>query len=172
MSEYPLEPGTPPASSGLPPEMPPVAILTPVAQEYLGQTRPWVRFISVLVFVGSGFMVIAGLAMLALGMAGGFAGRDTSAVFGAAWGALVGSVYLLMACLYIAPGVFLHRYAGAIGQLIATGASSDLEDAIKHQRSFWRFVGVLSVVAIIVSIFFIGLAVVLGVMGAVISGRR
>ena len=47
--------------------------LTPLAQQYLNETRPWVRFISVLTFVAAGFMLLAGLGILAVSVFGGLA---------------------------------------------------------------------------------------------------
>jgi hypothetical protein len=127
---------------------------------------------SILVFVGSVLMVLSGLFMLALAMAGGFGTRNRSAVAGAAWGAFAGFLYLGLACLYIVPGVFLHRFAGALAQLKATGLSSALEDAMRHQKSFWRFVGVMSIVGIAGGVSLVALAVLAGVMSAIMSGQR
>lgn len=84
----------------------------------------------------------------------------------------MGIFYLALACLYVAPGVYLHRYAGAIKHLKSTCTDSGLEDVLKHQRSFWRFVGILSIVGLAVCVIGIVLAVVAGLMGAMITGRR
>jgi len=172
MSDHPLEPASAFQSGGGPAETASKAALTQLGQQYLNQTQPWVRFISILVFVGAAFMALAGLAMMMITMAGGLALNRANPVFGAIGGALVGIFYLALACLYVAPGVYLHRYAGAIKHLKSTCTDSGLEDVLKHQRSFWRFVGILSIVGLAVGVIVIVLAVVAGLMGAMMTGRR
>jgi len=44
--------------------------LTPLAQHYLDQTRPWVRFMSIMTFASAGLMLLAGLMMLLVGVFG------------------------------------------------------------------------------------------------------
>jgi hypothetical protein len=171
MGDYPMEPvpglqsGAGPAGSDT------TIVLTQLAQQYLDQTRPWVRFMSILVFVGAAMMAVAGLVMMALIMVGGLGVARGTSPFGAIGGVVVGVFYLALACLYIAPGVYLHRYAGAINQLKATRAAGTLEDALRHQRSFWRFVGIMSIIGIAIGMIAMVLVVVLGVIGAMMAGR-
>ncbi len=147
---------------------PEATVLTPLGRQYLDQTRPWVRFMSILIFVGAGFMALAGFGMMALSTAGGLASRR-SPVFGVIGGILLGIFYLSMAGLYVAPGIFLHRFAGALKRLMATNTADALDDALKHQRSFWRFVGILSILGIIIAVVAVGAAIVVGVLGAMMS---
>lgn len=171
MSENPVEPVSG-LQSGGEPAAAATTVLTQLALQYLDQTRPWVRFMSILAFLGSALMALAGLAIMVVGMAGGLAMRSGNAALGAIGGAAIGFFYLVMACLYIAPGVFLHRYAGAIKQLKVTGAAGALEDALKHQKSFWRFVGIMSAVGVALGVIALLLAVVAGIIGAMMAGRR
>jgi uncharacterized membrane protein YjgN (DUF898 family) len=171
MSEYPAEPpfGTGPGTGATGGAK--VVTLTPLAQQYLDQTRPWVRFLSIVTFVSAGLMA---LVMLLVGMVGGLAGggRGAAGVLGSAiGGGLMALLYLALACLYIAPGLYLARYANAIESLKTNQTASVLEDALKHQRSFWRFVGILCAVAIVVGVIGFGLAVVAGIIAALASAR-
>jgi hypothetical protein len=138
--------------------------VTERAQRYLGETKPWVRFMSVMIFIGAGFMVIAALAMFALMSAGGAAGDNPLA--GVIGGSVAALVYLALALLYVAPGVFLSRYAGAIGRLAKDKSVGTLEDALQHQRSFWRYVGILTLVSVALSVLVVTLAIVVGVLAA------
>jgi hypothetical protein len=172
MSDQPPESPTGFQSSGVSADAMTTTVLSPRAQEYLDQTRPWVRFISIMVFVGAAFMALAGLVMIALTMAGAMAASGANAPFGAVGVVAAGFFYLMLACLYIAPGVFLHRYAVAIRQLKAACTSSALEDALKHQKSFWRFMGILTVVGLVICVLVLVIAIVVGVLGVMMSGRR
>lgn len=151
-----------------------VATLTPLAQQYLDQTRPWVRFLSVVAFVMAGFMLVVGGAMFAVGIFGSMAARSQGDIgpLGSAIGmSLVSLLYMASAALYIAPGVFLHRYASAIRDLKATSNGAALEGALKHQKSFWRYVGILTVIGLIITVVIIVLAVVVGAFAAMMAAR-
>jgi len=171
MSEYP---GEPPVATGPGSGDAGAATLTPQARQYLDQTRPWIRFMSIMTFLGAGLMALLAFVMLVLGMAGGLAGGDRGGfgpLGGAIGGGLLALLYLSLACVYIAPGLFLSRYAGAIKRLQTSCTAAVLEDALKHQKSFWRFIGILTIIAIIVSVIAMGLAVVAGVIGAMMATR-
>jgi len=171
MSEYPAEP---PSATGPGFGETGAATLTPQARQYLDQTRPWVRLMSIVTFVSAGLMAVLAFVMLALGMAGGLAGGDRGGfgpLGGAIGGGLVALLYLSLACVYIAPGLFLSRYAGAIKRLQINCSSAVLEDAFKHQKSFWRFIGILTIIGIVVGVIAVGLAVVAGVIGAMMATR-
>jgi hypothetical protein len=172
MSDQPPESPAGFQSSGVSADATTTTVLSPQAQEYLNQTRPWVRFISIMVFVGAAFMALAALVMIALTMAGAMAARGAYAPFGAVGVVAAAFFYLMLACLYIAPGVFLYRYASAIKQLKAACTASALEDALKHQKSFWRFIGILTAVSLVIVVLVLVIAIVAGVLGVMMSGRR
>jgi hypothetical protein len=77
----------------------------------LSQTKPWVRLISVMMFIGSGFMVLAGLVIMVTGGAGAFAGGGAAMAGG---GVFIGAIYVVMALFYIVPASFLWKYANGI----------------------------------------------------------
>ena len=175
MSEYPTDhvPGTE-SSSGATGGGPVMAGLTPLAQQYLDETRPWVRFMSIVIFVMSGLMALMGLVMVLVGIFGGLAAGNTGGLgpLGSAIGmGVMALFYLALACVYIAPGVYLSRYAAAIQRLKANSTAGGLEDALKHQKSFWRFVGILTAVGLVVGVVAVGLAIVAGVIGAMMAAR-
>ncbi len=120
--------------------------------KYLSQTRPWVRFMSIIVFIGAGFMILGGLAMMIFGMTGAFFSGNNTPAYGATPGGsfAAGIVYIILSVLYIAPGIFLSRYASSIKILDATPSSEALERALRYQKSFWRYVGVLTVIMLVI----------------------
>jgi len=103
----------------------------------LVSTKPWVRFLSILGFIGCGLLVVGGLIM-------GAAGALTEEL-GAA-GGLIAFLYVVLALLYLFPALFLYRYADAIKDLAASSNEDSLANALTQQRKFWRFAGVLTIV--------------------------
>jgi hypothetical protein len=53
-----------------------------------------------------------------------------------------------MGGLYLAPAFFLHQYASSINDFLQGGGDSAMETALGSQKSFWRFVGILTLVFI------------------------
>ena len=153
MAPYPVAPPPYAAAPGGP--------VTDLTMDMLRQTRPWVIFLSILCFLGCGFALLLSLGMFAIGaampaaMAGG-KGPPFS-------GALLGLVYLPFAFLYIYPGIKLWSYGSAIGRLLASRSTGDLEDALRHQKSFWKFSGIAAIVTIALYVLLVVGLVVAGV---------
>ena len=109
--------------------------------EILRKTKPWVRFISVLGFIGLALMLLGALAGMAMSAKAGFGP------------VLIQLAAMLVVALIQFPALlFLSRYASRIGNLVNSGHPQDLEDALAAQKSFWKYVGILTVVVIILYI--------------------
>jgi hypothetical protein len=125
----------------------------------LDRTRPWVRFIGVLIIIGCVLLVL--MAVMVMIMGSFFGTQD----LGPAFGILIGGLYLLMAVLYFFPALYLLRYGAALKQMRGGTNIRAVEEALGHQASFWRYIGILA--AVIMAIY--GIALVLLVVGAVIG---
>lgn len=127
--------------------------------EALRGTGPWVKFIAILWFVFSGLMVLAGLFMLGMGpfiaKAGGM-----PAAFGAAFGAF----YIVLAVfIMLIPGLYLLRYGQAISQIPNSGQPA-VESALLNQKKYWKYMGVMLIVFLVLyAVMFFG-AIVFGVV--------
>ena len=115
--------------------------VTPRTIEFLKQTKPWVRFIAVLMFIGCALLVLAALVVIVAGAA--------FTDFGRVFTVPLGIMYFLLGLLYFVPALFLFRYADAIENLMRRKTSDALESALEHQKSFWKFVGILTVILLI-----------------------
>jgi|WetSurMetagenome_2_1015567.scaffolds.fasta_scaffold155348_2 hypothetical protein len=149
---------------------PPSIDLTSTAQAYLNQTRPWTRFVSVIMFIFCGLLIVASLAAIVVGVIGGFAssGSMGPGMPFAAMGMIpLGLFYMVLAIIsYLIPGIFLTRYASAIRFLEGNPSAEALEDALKHQKSFWRYVGILLLIFLILMILAIAGAIVFAILAA------
>lgn len=143
--------GFPPPPAPLPTDpfqpSPAGQIVTPAMILYLKQTKPWVRFLAILGFIFAGLMVLAGMFMMV-----GFSmmERFTSSFGegGMIMGLSIGLLYLLIAGLYIVFSVVLNRYASAIARFLGNSTPSGLEEALLTQRTFWRLLGITTVVVL------------------------
>lgn len=109
------------------------------AVEHLRKTKPWVRLLAVLGMIGMALMVLGGLAMAVMG-GGFFRYMGMAARLGMAL------VYVVLAFLYLPPVLFLNRYASRIADLVEDRSITSLEAALRAQKSFWKYVGVFTVI--------------------------
>lgn len=128
--------------------------------QLLQQTKPWVRFMSVMAFIGAGLMIVVGFFVLVAGgiAASSYRSSNQPPLM------LLSLVYFVLGGVYIAPAVFLGRFASRIGTLLKMRRSVDLEAAMEAQKSFWRFMGIMTITVIVLYFVGIAIAVVFGVM--------
>ena len=132
------------------------AEVSDAAVEMLRQTKPWVTFLSIMAFIGSGLMLLGGGAMMLMGAIAG--GRSTAAALPSA---ALGAIYIPLAVLYIYPALKLWGFSSAIGRLVGTRSSMDLEMALSQQKSFWKFAGITTVVMMVLyALVFVGVIIV------------
>ena len=137
--------------------------VSPKSMQMLRQTRGWVLFLAILMAVVGAIMAVIGVLLLV------GAGSRT---FGFGRGEIVslriaGVTYLLMSLLVmLVPATYLSRYAAGIRKLAHMGRLTDLEDALEAQKTFWRYTGIISLVALCVYALVILVAVVAALAGA------
>lgn len=113
----------------------------------LAGTKPWVRFMSVLMWIGVGFMLLVSAVMGVVSMLG--VGKSVSSgPLGGKEMIIICVLYGVLAFVYIFPALKLWKYANRIGSLGATRSVADLDAALNEQRSFWKFVGVMTIIMI------------------------
>lgn len=139
-----------------------------IAISHLVRTRKWVRLCSVLGFIGSALMLLGSLGMMVTGGAVSSASRLQGSAFGAGFMIGMAVMYIVIAFLYIYPSLRLWQYASSITGLENGRTSFDLEAALDRQRSFWKYVGIMITVTLVVY----AVVIVIVVIGAVASGMR
>jgi Family of unknown function (DUF5362) len=145
---------------------PPSPDITAGMIESLRQTKPWVRLMSILGFVGAGFMVLLGLFMILAGVVGGTMSRSMGGALGGAPMLFMGVLYLLLAALYVYPSLLLFRYASAIGRALGGETVSGVEDALEAQKSFWKFLGITALIVLVLYAVLFVVLIVAGVFSA------
>lgn len=129
-----------------------------LTMETMRQTKPWVMLMGVVTLLGSAFMLLAAILMMGMGAMMPRSGPVSPA--------LLGLVYLPMAAMYVYPGIKLWQYGSAIGRLMMSRQTSDLEQALAQQKSFWKFVGILTLVIVVLYGLFFVVALIGGIAGA------
>ena len=127
---------------------------------YLNATRPWVKFLAIVGFVFTGLMILFGIIMTFA-----FSALPHQQGTPAISGPIFGILYLICAGLYVMPCLFMYRYATAIAAIPVVGQSA-LEDALRNQKSFWKFMGITMLVMLCLYAVFIVFGILIVVMAA------
>ncbi len=157
------QPYAPPGAAAGPPQAPYAGSaqsgISELALEMLRQTRPWVLFLGILCFIGSAFALLAGVGAAIMGLVAASATSNPVLAF-------AGFIYIPLGLLYIYPGLKLVKYGSAIGRLMETRTSFDLEDALTQQKSMWKFMGISTIVMIVLYFLFFIVMIGVGMSGA------
>lgn len=108
--------------------------VTPMMLQHLRDTRPWVLFLSIMGFISIGLLVVGSVYMMT--------------TFGRMVPGWMLFLYIAIGAIYLVPTLTLFRYAGAISYVFNGGGTHAMEEALRLQRSFWRFVGVLTAIVV------------------------
>jgi hypothetical protein len=73
---------------------------------------------------------------------------------------LTGTLYVAVSIFYLIPSIWLYKYSSAISRFLEGGGASELGNAVAYQKSFWKYVGIMILISIIVAI--------LGILAAVL----
>lgn len=122
----------------------------------LMETKPWVRLCSILGFIFTAFILLGALGILAAGS------RVTGPL--ASMGSGVAVLYILMAVFYFVPSLYLFKYASAIATANETRNTNDITRALGTQKSFWKFVGIVAAISLILMVIGIVFAIALPMM--------
>ncbi|WP_395742661.1 DUF5362 family protein [Prosthecobacter sp.] len=130
------------------------AVPVPVITELIG-TKPWVRLISVLMWIFCALFLLSIVGNLLLGVvsAGALAQNGKG---GLGFGMLVFMMVFfgITALLIIYPTLKLSNYASGISRLAETKSYGDLTTALAEQRRFWKFYGIITLIYVIIGAFF------------------
>jgi hypothetical protein len=125
--------------------------VTPAMRNYLKGASGWMRFLGIVGFISCGFMVLAGgfMALLpALFMRmHEFDAEELIADLPGALGAMSGFIYIALAALTFFPAFFLYKAGARIRDYMRTDADSDLEEALRNNRIFWKFLGIITIIS-------------------------
>ena len=135
-----------------------------VSENMLGSlkdTTPWVKFLASVCFVVTAFMALAGIITFV-----GFTFGPTSSRLEHIFGPITGVLEIAAAgFFYLIPGILMLRYGNALTRIPAAGLEA-MEDALRQQKSLWKYVGIFTIALLV----FYVLLIIAMIVFAVIYG--
>lgn len=137
------------------------------AKGFLKETSKWAYFLSILGYIGIGFIVLAAVFAGALFAFIGNLSREMNS-FGAMGGSFISALYLMIAAFYFFPVYYLNKFATNAKIALRDNDSKLLADSFEYLKSHYKFMGIMAL--IILS--FYALIMVFVVIAAVAAGLR
>jgi hypothetical protein len=135
---------------------------------YLKEAAPWLRFMGILSFIGCGLIVLGGIIVaIIMAVSAGIAETFTTGlgIAGGLAGIAMGLLYVVIGALYFVPARFIYNFGAKLRNYTLSNAEQDLEDAFKNNKSYWKFCGILAIIALA----FIPVVMIVSIVIAVIS---
>ena len=132
------------------------------AKGFLRETAKWAYFLSILGYIGIGFIVLiaifAGSIFATVGtmMPGGMGG------LGSSFGIIMTVMYLLIAALYFFPVYYLNKFASNAKIALRDNDSKSLASSFEYLKSHYKFIGIMMVALLCLY----GLIIVFAIIGA------
>lgn len=141
--------------------------LSETAKGFLRETAKWAFFLSILGFIGLGFLVLVALFMFAAGGAIASAAGGAFGALGAMGGGIIGTVYLILAILYFFPVLYLFKFASKTKRALAESSTEGLTEGLENLKSHYKFIGIFTLIILSLYVLILIFAVIAGVASAV-----
>lgn len=145
--------------------------------KFLEEGAKWAKFLSIVGFVAIAFLVVLAAVMFLvlpqlnsseLADLQGMEDLPNGSAFGAVLGPVLGFLYLIIAVIYFIPVWFLFQFSNKSIQAIKEKNEIYLENAFNQLRKHYKFIGILTIIALaLYAIIFIG-GFLGGLMGAML----
>jgi len=143
--------------------------LTEVIKSNLVEAAKWAKFIAIIGFIGTGFMVVVGLFFgTIMGMVSRLEGTETAAL-PPFFGAIIAVVYILLAFLYFFPIKYLYDFSSKVKRAVELTDQDLFSEAIFKLKSHYKYIGILMIVMIGLYIVGIIISVIAGIAAAALS---
>lgn len=111
---------------------------------YLEEISKWSYFLSILGFLGIGFMVFGGIVVAITGAAN--SGLD--GFYGAGYATGMALFYILLALLYFFPVLYLFKFSKNMKSALRLTNGRDFKVAFSNLKSHYKFIGIFTIVII------------------------
>lgn len=109
---------------------------------YLNNAGKWTKFLSIVGFVGMGFMVMGGI-VLSIVMAFIPSSETADMPFPAS---LLGLIYVILGSVYFIPLLYLLRFSNSIHQALRLKNQQQLTTAFLNLKKHYKFIGIMMIV--------------------------
>lgn len=133
------------------------------AKDFLKETAKWAYFLSIIGFIGIGFLAL--IAVFAGTLFSQFNSMPGMAAYGGSLGTMIGVIYFLMAALYFFPVYYLFKFSSNAKKAFRDNDSQALTESIGYLKSHYKFFGILMIILLALYALMFVFAILAGIMG-------
>lgn len=139
------------------------------AKGFLKEAAKWAYFLSILGYIGIGFIVLAAIFAGAIfGTIGAMMPGEIAGKMGSALGIVMAVVYLIIAAIYFFPIYYLNRFASNLKTALRENNSETLANSFEYLKSHYKFIGIFALIILC----FYALIIVFISITAIATGLR
>ena len=114
------------------------------AKGFLKETSKWTYFLSILGYIGIGFIVLAAIFAGAIfGTIGGMMPGEIAGKFGSAFGIIITVIYLLIVTLYFFPVYYLNKFSSKLKLALRNNDPEILANSFEYLKSHYKYIGIM-----------------------------
>jgi hypothetical protein len=151
--------------TGLSAEHEPVTLLiTEDIRSYIYESAKWSKFLAIVGFIFTFFMVLAALSISAImGAMSEIPAYSGLAKFGSAG---LTMLYLIIALLYFYPSFLMYKFAGSAKHAVLYGDQPSLSLAMGKLKSIFKFWGILTIILVSLYVLMLLAGIMMGITAA------
>lgn len=139
--------------------------ITNLSESYLLSAAKWSKFLAIVGFIMIGFMVIFGVSFMGIFKTlGEYQNTSMVPMMGAM--SYMWIIYIILGAIYFFPTYYLLIFANKTKQALVEKNQILLEEGFKNMKRLAKFVGILTIVIIVLYVIFIFAAIVVSISGA------
>jgi hypothetical protein len=144
-------------------------LITAEVQSYLYTTSRWATFLAILGFIGSGFMILAGLAISLIGGTLSSLSHTSNSAIGSAILPYMGIFYIIFAIFYFLPSLYLFQFAEKTKKAIDNYNQELLNAGMEKLKSTFKTLGIMTIALIVIMIVGYGTLIAFIIQSKVLS---
>lgn len=133
------------------------------SKAYVKEAGKWMHFMAIISAIGVGFLAIGGICMMLFSSF--FAMYDTEEMPAFVF-VIMGFVYIAMAVILVFPTIYLFRASNAAAKAVALENNEQLVEFFKNNKSYWKFMGIYTIVGLSLCALLIVAAIIIGIVAA------
>jgi len=139
-----------------------VGSLTATMLKYLKEASPWLKFVGILGFISCGLIILGSISFIIISVVA----ASLLSEFGnfPIW--LVSPLYLAMGAVLFFPSLFTYNFGEKIRKFLFSNSEEDLEEALKNNKSLWKFYGIMCIISIAITPVLIIVTVIVSIVAA------
>lgn len=138
--------------------------LDSTAKDFLKETAKWAYFLSIIGFIGIGFLALFGLFATTI-----FATLGSTvpgmAMYGGSLGKMIGFMYFFMAAIYFIPVYYIFKFSSNAKKAFRDNDSEALTASFGYLKSHYKFFGILMIILLALYALLFVFAIIGGIMG-------